>query len=78
MRPKGTLKIILEKPTKLESICFYGNSAFNTKGLTNNTTGFAATARNLFFLSKNVASMTVPLSSHPPFSLKDGVFQQIQ
>ena len=35
MRPKGTLKIILEKPTKLESICFYGNSAFNTKGPTN-------------------------------------------
>ncbi len=76
MRPKGTLKIILEKPTKLESICFYGNSAFNTKGLTNNTTGFAATARNLFFLSNNVASMTVPLSFYPPFSLKNGVFQQ--
>lgn len=74
MRPKGTLKIILEKPTKLESICFYGNSAFNTKGLTNNTTGFAATARNLFFLSNNVASMTVPLSFYPPFSLKNGVF----
>ena len=76
MRPKGTLKIILEKPTKLESICFYGNSAFNTKGPTNNTTGFAATARNLFFLSNNVASMTVPLSFYPPFSLKNGVFQQ--
>ena len=76
MRPKGTLKIILEKPTKLESICFYGKSAFNTKGLTNNTTGFAATARNLFFLSNNVASMTVPLSFYPPFSLKNGVFQQ--
>ncbi len=76
MRPKGILKIILEKPTKLESICFYGNSAFNTKGPTNNTTGFAATARNLFFLSNNVASMTVPLSFYPPFSLKNGVFQQ--
>ena len=76
MRPKGILKIILEKPTKLESICFYGNSAFNTKGPTNNTTGFAATAQNLFFLSNNVASMTVPLSFYPPFSLKNGVFQQ--
>ena len=78
MRPKGHIKIRLEKPTKLESIVFLVIVRLMPKGALNNITGFVLLQRNLFFFIHNVASMTRLLSFYPSLSLKGGEFQQIQ
>ncbi len=74
MCPKGILRIKLEKPAKLESICFLVIVRLMPKGALNNITGFVLLQRNLFFFIHNVAS----LSFYPSLSLKGGEFQQIQ